>query len=161
MAGRGGWRGGGRGGGGGGGGEAGFCARPLECPPLASISTVRPPALIPHLRYTFSLIARVGVDVGAQTYYEAWAKAVSERSSILVSGAITFMTCAACLSYAIIIGDSFSSIATLAGAHALGPPVPTPPLPSPSADAVAAWANGSVRRLGSPTPSLSATRSPP
>jgi len=38
---------------------------------------------------------------------------------VLVSAAITFMTCAAALSYAIIIGDSFSSIATLAGAPAL------------------------------------------
>mmetsp|Transcript_916 Transcript_916/g.2844 ORF Transcript_916/g.2844 Transcript_916/m.2844 type:complete len:492 (+) Transcript_916:151-1626(+) len=69
--------------------------------------------------YTFSLIARVGVDVGAPSYYEAWGKAVSERSSVLVSAAITFTTCAAALSYAIIIGDSLASIATLAGAPAL------------------------------------------
>jgi len=58
----------------------------------------------------------VGADVGADTYYDAWAKAVSEKSSVLVSAAITFMTCAACLSYAIIIGETFSSVATLAGA---------------------------------------------
>jgi len=69
--------------------------------------------------YTFSLIARVGDDVGAETYFDTWGKVVTERSSVLVSAAITFMTCAAALSYAIIIGDSFSSIATLAGAPAL------------------------------------------
>lgn len=57
------------------------------------------------------------MDVGAPSYYEAWGKAVSERSSVLVSAAITFTTCAAALSYAIIIGDSFASIAALAGAH--------------------------------------------
>ena len=69
--------------------------------------------------YTFSLIARVGDAVGADTYKEAWSKVISERSSVLVAATTTFMTCAAALSYAIIIGDSFASIATLAGAPAL------------------------------------------
>ncbi len=96
-------------------GVAAFSSRKLALLPATAILL----ALGGLSAYTFSLIARVGVDVGADTYQGAWTKVLGERSSVLVSSTITFMTCAAALSYAIIIGDSFASVASLAGAPAL------------------------------------------
>jgi len=69
--------------------------------------------------YTFSLIARVSAAVGASSYKEAWAKIFGERSSLIPSVIIIFKTFVGALAYAIILGDSSASMATLAGAPAL------------------------------------------
>ena len=69
--------------------------------------------------YTFSTIARVGAATGASTYKETWAKVFGERTAFITDATTIFMTVAAGLSYSIIIGDSFASIAKLAGAPAL------------------------------------------
>ena len=69
--------------------------------------------------YTFSSIARVGSAVGASTYRDTWAKLFPASTSIVPAATIMFMTVCAGLSYSIIIGDMFASIATLAGAPKL------------------------------------------
>ena len=69
--------------------------------------------------YTFSLIARLGAEVGTESYRATWAKIFGERSALLPAATVTFKTVVGALSYAIIIGDSFSSIAKLCGAPAL------------------------------------------
>eukprot|EP00316_Scyphosphaera_apsteinii_P004353 CAMPEP_0119303256 /NCGR_PEP_ID=MMETSP1333-20130426/4709_1 /TAXON_ID=418940 /ORGANISM="Scyphosphaera apsteinii, Strain RCC1455" /LENGTH=487 /DNA_ID=CAMNT_0007305873 /DNA_START=44 /DNA_END=1507 /DNA_ORIENTATION=+ len=66
--------------------------------------------------YTFSLIARVGAAVGASTYRDTWAMVFPKNTAVIPAATVTFMTLAAGLSYAIIIGDASSSIAMLAGA---------------------------------------------
>jgi len=68
--------------------------------------------------YTFSSIARVGAAVGANTYRDTWAKVFGEKTAFLPDATVVFMTACAALGYSIIIGDSFSSIARLAGAPA-------------------------------------------
>jgi len=68
--------------------------------------------------YTFSTIARVGAAVGANTYRDTWAKVFGEKTAFLPDATVVFMTACAALGYSIIIGDSFSSIAQLAGAPA-------------------------------------------
>jgi len=69
--------------------------------------------------YSFSLIARLGEAVGATTYRDTWAKIFGERSALLPAATVTFKTVVGGLSYAIIIGDSISSIASLCGAPPL------------------------------------------
>jgi len=69
--------------------------------------------------YTFSIIARVGDKVGASTYRDTWAKVFGTKTVFLPDLTVVFMTACAALCYAIIIGDSFAGIATLAGAPAL------------------------------------------
>eukprot|EP00966_Prymnesium_polylepis_P006980 160823-Prymnesium_polylepis.1 len=69
--------------------------------------------------YSFSLIARLGEAVGASTYRDTWAKIFGERSALLPAATVTFKTVVGALSYAIIIGDSMSSIASLCGAPPL------------------------------------------
>jgi len=69
--------------------------------------------------YTFSTIGRVGEAVGADTYRDTWSKVFGEKSGILPDATVVFMTAVAGLAYAIIIGDSFASIASLAGATGL------------------------------------------
>ena len=66
--------------------------------------------------YTFSLIARVGDEVGGSTYRDTWAKVFGEKFAIIPAMTITFKTFVGGLSYAIILGDAFASIAKLAGA---------------------------------------------
>ena len=66
--------------------------------------------------YTFSTIARVGAATGGTTYRETWAKVFGEKTAFLPDATVVFMTACAGLSYSIIIGDSFSGIAKLAGA---------------------------------------------
>ena len=68
--------------------------------------------------YSFSLIARVGDAVGAETYKDTWSKVFGERTSFLPAATVTFKTFVGGLSYAIILGDMFASIATLGGAPA-------------------------------------------
>uniref|UniRef100_A0A7S2IT91 Amino acid transporter transmembrane domain-containing protein n=1 Tax=Haptolina brevifila TaxID=156173 RepID=A0A7S2IT91_9EUKA len=66
--------------------------------------------------YTFSLIARVGDEVGADTYRDTWAKIFGERLALIPALTVAFKTYVGGLGYSIILGDSFASIATLAGA---------------------------------------------
>ena len=68
--------------------------------------------------YSFSLIARVGDEVGADTYRDTWAKIFGDRLSLIPALTVAFKTYVGGLGYSIILGDSFASIATLAGAPA-------------------------------------------
>jgi sodium-coupled neutral amino acid transporter 11 len=65
--------------------------------------------------YTFSLIARVGTELGVSSYSDAWGKLFGERASIIPASTIIFKTLVGGLAYCIILGDSFASIASLAG----------------------------------------------
>jgi len=65
--------------------------------------------------YSFALIARVGDEVGASTYRDTWAKVFGENTAILPALTVAFKTYVGGLSYSIILGDSFASIAKLAG----------------------------------------------
>ena len=87
-----------------------------------------PMALVPGLAlllflgaasgYSFSLIARIGDEVGADTYRDSWAKIFGSRLSIIPALTIVFKTYVGGLAYSIILGDSLASIAALAGAPA-------------------------------------------
>ncbi|CAM9399088.1 unnamed protein product [Phaeothamnion confervicola] len=68
--------------------------------------------------YCFSLIGRACAATGAKTYGEAWSRTVGAGTAWLPSGSCTAKTFFACLSYSIIIGDSFSDIARAFGAPA-------------------------------------------
>lgn len=88
-----------------------------------------PAALLPALAflvllcslsgYSFSLIARVGDAVGADTYKDVWAKVMGKRSSFLPAFTVVFKCFAGALAYSIIIGESFASIGKLVGAPAM------------------------------------------
>jgi len=65
--------------------------------------------------YSFALIARVGDEVGADTYRDTWAKVFGENTALLPALTVLFKTFVGGLAYAIILGDMFSSVATLAG----------------------------------------------
>ena len=96
-------------------GVAAFSGSPLALfPSLAILLAVGAASA-----YTFSTIARVGAASGATTYKETWAKVFGEKTAFITDATTIFMTACAGLSYSIIIGDSFSSIAALAGAPAL------------------------------------------
>mmetsp|Transcript_47544 Transcript_47544/g.153656 ORF Transcript_47544/g.153656 Transcript_47544/m.153656 type:complete len:477 (-) Transcript_47544:425-1855(-) len=69
--------------------------------------------------YTFSTIARVSAAVGADTYRDAWSRIFGKRSAAFPNAAIIFKTFVGSLAYAIILGDSAASMATLAGAKGL------------------------------------------
>ena len=56
--------------------------------------------------------------MGADTYRDTWAKIFGEKLAIIPALAATFKTYVGGLGYSIILGDSFASIATLAGAPA-------------------------------------------
>jgi sodium-coupled neutral amino acid transporter 11 len=66
--------------------------------------------------YSFNLIARVGQEVGTDTYRDTWAKIFGTRFAIIPALTIMFKTIVGGLCYAIILGDSFAAIAALAGA---------------------------------------------
>mmetsp|Transcript_21613 Transcript_21613/g.55207 ORF Transcript_21613/g.55207 Transcript_21613/m.55207 type:complete len:497 (+) Transcript_21613:76-1566(+) len=66
--------------------------------------------------YSFNLIARVGDEVGADTYRDAWAKIFGTKFSIVPALTIAFKTYVGGLAYSIILGDMLASIASLAGA---------------------------------------------
>jgi len=69
--------------------------------------------------YSFNLIARVGDEIGTDTYKDTWAKIFGDSLSIIPALTIAFKTYVGGLSYSIILGDSFASIASLIGAPAL------------------------------------------
>jgi sodium-coupled neutral amino acid transporter 11 len=68
--------------------------------------------------YTFSSIARVSDAVGASSYRDAWTKIFGARTALLPALIIIFKTMSGALAYAIILGDSFASMATRIGAAA-------------------------------------------
>ena len=92
-------------------GIAAFTASPLGVLPAAVILLT----LGALSGYTFSLIARVGDEVGAETYRDTWAKIFGEGTSLLPALTVAFKTYVGGLSYSIILGDSFASVAALAG----------------------------------------------
>ena len=95
-------------------GVAAFSASPLALIPSLAILL----AVGVASGYTFSTIARVGAATGASSYRETWMNVFGKKSTILTDITVIFMTLCAGLSYSIIIGESFSSIARLAGAPA-------------------------------------------
>ena len=62
--------------------------------------------------YTFSLIGRVCEKTGATSFQDAWGKTIDPKSAWTISAGITAMCFLASLAYSIIIGDSFTSLAT-------------------------------------------------
>jgi hypothetical protein len=68
--------------------------------------------------YSFSLLARVGEDNGTGTIRETWSKLFGERWTLIPDATIIFECMCAATSFAIIIGETFSSVATLCGASA-------------------------------------------
>ena len=68
--------------------------------------------------YSFSLLARVGEDNGTATIRETWSKLFGEKWAIIPDATIIFECMCAATSFAIIIGETFSSVATLCGARA-------------------------------------------
>ncbi|KAG5185865.1 hypothetical protein JKP88DRAFT_310920 [Tribonema minus] len=68
--------------------------------------------------YTFSLIGRSCAQTKAESYEQAWSRAVSPRSAALPAGACVATCFAGCLAYTLIIGDTFSALARTAGAPA-------------------------------------------
>lgn len=61
--------------------------------------------------YTFFSIGRTCGIQGVSTYNNAWAKSVNQKSACVVSTVAIIYPLACCLSYAIIVGDFFSSLA--------------------------------------------------
>merc|ERR1712193_306752 len=62
--------------------------------------------------YTFYSIGRQCGTVGETTFIKAWAKSVDKRSSWVVMLVGIVYPIMGCLCYSIIIGDSFSALAT-------------------------------------------------
>ena len=69
--------------------------------------------------YTFSLYGRACAHYKTTTLKETWSKAVGEDTAWIVSFASTLKTLFACLTFSIVIGDSFTSLAKSMGAPAL------------------------------------------
>ncbi|CAM9295579.1 unnamed protein product, partial [Choristocarpus tenellus] len=68
--------------------------------------------------YCFSLIGRTCAATGADSYGDAWAKSVGEKTSWLPTASCIAKTFFACLSYSIIVGDVFQDIMKAFGAPA-------------------------------------------
>ena len=65
--------------------------------------------------YTFGVLGRVCGAYDAETYRDAWAKSVGEKSAWVVTACCTLTPFLACLSYSIIMGDAFASLIAAAG----------------------------------------------
>lgn len=65
--------------------------------------------------YGFALIGRCCAYTNTKSYRDAWSATVSEKSSWLPATAVTFKTCAACLAYSMILGDTFVSLLSTVG----------------------------------------------
>jgi len=96
-------------------GVGGFSSSPVALVPAMAFLVL----LCSLSGYSFSLIARVGDDVGADTYKDVWAKVMGKRSAFLPAFTVIFKTFAGALAYSIIIGESFASIGKLVGAPAM------------------------------------------
>lgn len=66
--------------------------------------------------YSFSLTARMCVANGAESLGGAWEKAIGKRTSWIVPSSLAALCLGVCVAYAIILGDTFSSLAVTAGA---------------------------------------------
>ena len=92
--------------------------------PAAAILT----ALGAASAYSFSVLGRVCAAYDVDTYKDAWAKSVGEKSAWVVTACCTFTPALACLSYSIIMGDAFAALiaasspgpGTMAALNALG-----------------------------------------
>ena len=69
--------------------------------------------------YAFSLTARMCVANDAESLGEAWKKAIGEKTAWIVPAALAALTVGTCAAYAIILGDTFSSVAVTFGAKGL------------------------------------------
>lgn len=69
--------------------------------------------------YTFILYGRACAQYETRTLQETWARAVGEDSAWMVSVASTLKTIFTCLTFSIVIGDSFTALARSLGAPAL------------------------------------------
>eukprot|EP00535_Pseudo-nitzschia_heimii_P002809 CAMPEP_0197184796 /NCGR_PEP_ID=MMETSP1423-20130617/10600_1 /TAXON_ID=476441 /ORGANISM="Pseudo-nitzschia heimii, Strain UNC1101" /LENGTH=495 /DNA_ID=CAMNT_0042635703 /DNA_START=89 /DNA_END=1576 /DNA_ORIENTATION=- len=65
--------------------------------------------------YGFALIGRCCAYTDTKSYRDAWSATVSKSSSWLPATAVTFKTCAACLAYSMILGDTFVSLLSTVG----------------------------------------------
>tara|TARA_B100000513_G_scaffold158315_1_gene75984 strand:- start:230 stop:841 length:612 start_codon:yes stop_codon:yes gene_type:complete len=92
-------------------GVAAFSSRKIALLPASALLLV----LGAVSAYSFSLIARVGDAVGAETYTEVWTAVFGEKLAAIPSSIITFMTASAAIAYSIIMGDLLASVSTLAG----------------------------------------------
>lgn len=73
--------------------------------------------------YGFALIGRCCAYTNTKSYREAWSATVSQKSSWLPATAVTFKTIAACLSYSMILGDTFVSLLSTVGVASTKIPV--------------------------------------
>jgi sodium-coupled neutral amino acid transporter 11 len=96
-------------------GVAAFSASPLALAPSIAILL----AVGGVSAYTFSTIARVGAATGGKTYRDTWMRVFGKSTTWMTDATVIFMTVCAGLSYSIILGDMFSSIAALAGLPAV------------------------------------------
>jgi len=65
--------------------------------------------------YGFALIGRCCAYTNTKSYRDAWSATVSKSTSWLPATAVTFKTCAACLAYSMILGDTFVSLLSTVG----------------------------------------------
>ena len=56
------------------------------------------------------MLGRVCAAYDVDTYKDAWAKSVGEKSAWVVTACCTFTPALACLSYSIIMGDAFAAL---------------------------------------------------
>ena len=66
--------------------------------------------------YSFSLTARMCEANDADSLGDAWKAAIGEKSAWIVPASLASLTLGVCIAYAIILGDTFSSVAVTAGA---------------------------------------------
>mmetsp|Transcript_20269 Transcript_20269/g.47048 ORF Transcript_20269/g.47048 Transcript_20269/m.47048 type:complete len:509 (-) Transcript_20269:82-1608(-) len=65
--------------------------------------------------YCFTLVGRVSLMTGANSYTQGWAKTVGESTAWIPNLIVVFKTWSACLIYSMIIGDLFTDLAVTAG----------------------------------------------
>ena len=70
--------------------------------------------------YGFGLIGRVCAFTGTTSFRDAWSESISPKSAWLPAVSVTFKTICAVLAYSMILGDTFSSLASGAG-YAISP----------------------------------------
>jgi len=69
--------------------------------------------------YCFALVGRACAATGTTTYRGAWEAVVDAKSGNLITGICSFKTLVGCVSYAIIMGDTSTALATSANLPAL------------------------------------------
>lgn len=61
--------------------------------------------------YSFSSIGKVCEETNSKSFQEVWNKSVDPKTGWIISSSITSMCFLASLTYSIVIGDSFTSLA--------------------------------------------------